>query len=355
MAGSETGRVCILGGGGFLGSRLVERLIEETRFDLEAIDTSFDRLSVTSKRLVRTRADIAGKGVLESAVDRSDTIVSTTAMCNPSQYNTRPVEVIHANFTHLVPLVDLCAKHRCRLVHFSTCEVYGNPHENEAESDSRLQEDITPLVLGPVSKERWSYACAKQLLERLIWAHGAHGALDFTIVRPFNVIGPRMDFIPGVDGEGVPRVLACFMQALLLRDPLQLVAGGSQRRSFVYLDDFVEAVLRILQRPEPCRGQIINIGHPGNELAISELADRMIAVYREITSSPHRFETRAVTAEEFYGPGYDDSERRIPDIEKARQLLDWEPVTSLEQMLPIIIQDYIDRYQDRMPGRGDER
>ena len=89
-----------------------------------------------------------------------------------------------------------------------------------------MVEDETALFLGPVARERWTYAAAKQLLERVIWAHGRHGGLPFTIVRPFNVIGPRMDFIPGVDGEGIPRVLACFLNALMRRDA---VAAGRRR------------------------------------------------------------------------------------------------------------------------------
>ncbi len=340
--------ICVLGGGGFLGSRLVERLLDETDFHLEVIDTSFDRLTVSSPRLVCTQADIAEKGVIESVVDRHEVIVSTTAMCNPSLYNTRPVEVIHANFTHLLPLVDLCTRRHRRLVHFSTCEVYGNPPSEGPGPGAPMREEETQLVLGPVSHERWSYASAKQLLERYIWACGVHHDLAFSIIRPFNVIGPRMDFIPGVDGEGIPRVLACFINALLRGEPLQLVEGGTHRRSFISVDDFTEAIIQVLKRPEPCRGQIINIGHPGNELAISELADRMVAAYREVSGESREIETRSVTAEDFYGPGYGDSEQRVPDIEKARRLLDWEPVTSLDQMLPVIIRDYIDRYQARI-------
>ena len=89
------------------------------------------------------------------------------------------------------------------------------------------------LFLGPVHRERWSYACAKQLLERLIWAHGHHGRLSFTIVRPFNVIGTRMDYLPGIDGEGIPRVFASFMAALLRQEELLLVDGGEQKRALL--------------------------------------------------------------------------------------------------------------------------
>ena len=132
-----------------------------------------------------------------------------------------------------------------------------------------MREDESALWLGPVHLERWSYACAKQLLERVIFASGRHHGLPFTIVRPFNVIGPRMDFVPGVDGEGVPRVLAAFMSALLAGEDLLLVDGGQRRRSFVYVDDFVAAIGRMLDRPQAAQGEIFNLGHPGNELSAS--------------------------------------------------------------------------------------
>jgi UDP-apiose/xylose synthase len=140
------------------------------------------------------------------------------------------------------------------------------------------------LVLGPIHQQRWTYACAKQLLERRIWALGAERDLDFTIVRPFNVIGPRMDFIPGIDGEGVPRVLARFMHALLLGRPLELVEGGMQRRSFVTVDDICDAVLRIVERPKVCRQQIVNGGNPDNDVSIAELA-RARNSFRRVTGA----------------------------------------------------------------------
>src|SRR6185295_2961621 len=128
-----------------------------------------------------------------------------------------------------------------------------------------MHEDETALALGPVHKERWSYACAKQLLERVIWAHGRHAGLPFTLVRPFNVIGPRMDFLPGVDGEGIPRVLASFMHALMTGEDLALVDGGGQRRSFLAVAELVDALCLVLDRPQHCRGEILNLGNPRND------------------------------------------------------------------------------------------
>jgi len=347
-AGAKPGaRVAVLGGGGFLGSHLVGALVEGEDLEVEALDRSLEKLSLSSDRLRRTRADITRPGILEEVVEANEIIVSTTAMCNPSQYNTCPVDVIEANFNHLVPLAELCSRSGRRLIHFSTCEVYGRMDE----SQQPLNEETSPLILGPVAAERWSYACAKQLLERLIWARGAHHGLEFTIIRPFNVIGPRMDYIPGVDGHGIPRVLACFMSSLMRGEPLELVAGGQQRRSFISVDDFTLAVLRVLQSPESCNGEILNIGNPGNDVSIEQLAELMIEIYFNLTGERPKPPTKRVTAEDFYGPGYDDCPARIPDIEKARRLLDWEPGRSLDEMLPEIVSDYVERYGKLVQGK----
>ncbi|MBW1808876.1 MAG: NAD-dependent epimerase/dehydratase family protein [Deltaproteobacteria bacterium] len=345
----QPSRICVLGGGGFLGSHLVEELIEKTAFEVEAVDTTFEKLAVSSKRLRVTQASIEDPGVIDSAVMANDILISTTALCNPALYNSQPIDVINANYTHLVPLVELCSKQSRWLIHYSTCEVYG---KMSAADSAAMNEANSPMILGPVNKERWTYACAKQLLERLIWAYGKHAGLAFTIIRPFNVIGPRMDFIPGIDGEGVPRVLACFMKALLKREPLQLVEGGGNRRAFIYVKDFTQAVLEIIGNPGRCQGEILNIGNPANDVTISELAEKMVKVFQTRYKPQHEYRLQSVTAEEFYGPGYDDSEVRIPDIEKISKLLKWQPVTTLDQMLPTVIEDYFTRYASDISGWG---
>jgi UDP-apiose/xylose synthase len=285
----------------------------------------------------------------EEITARCKVVISLTALCNPALYSTVPLEVIDASYTHLVPLVESCARAGTRLIHFSTSEVYGKMAlDLTAQRTLEMNEETTGFFLGPVQSERWTYACAKQLLERLIWGHATHGTLAFTIVRLFNVIGPRMDFLPGIDGEGVPRVLASFIGAFLAGREIPLVNGGHQRRSFMAVSDLTEAVCRIVERPEQCRGQVINLGHPANDVSIFELGQKLAAVFaaRMPNAQPARF--RSISAEELYGPGYDDSEERIPDIGKARRLLDWEPKQSLEDMLPSIIDDYVARYASRV-------
>jgi UDP-apiose/xylose synthase len=349
-------RIAVLGAGGFLGSHLVAALLARPEVEIDAIDVTLDKLGPQpperERRLRRVRARLGEQGIIDEVVERCGTVISMTALCTPSLYNTQPIEVIDANYTDLVPLVKACAARGRRLVHFSTCEVYGRAAlEGLGQPSPLMSEERTGFFLGPVAQERWTYACAKQLLERLIWALGAHSELEFAIVRPFNVIGARMDFIPGVDGEGVPRVLACFIGALLAGEPLRLVDGGAQRRSFVDTTDFCDAVLRIIERPDAARGQVFNVGNPANDVTIAELAERLAALYRARRGGPPPALV-SVSAAELYGPGYDDVIRRIPGISKARRLLGWEPRVSLQQMLPAILDDYLARYG---AGRGERR
>jgi UDP-apiose/xylose synthase len=337
--------ITVLGAGGFVGSHLVPALLARFECEVDAVDMDFRKLPLEHPRLHRIRSRIEAPSLVPELVARSQLVISLSALCNPALYSTMPLAVIDANYTHLLPVVQCCASAQVRLIHFSTSEVYGRMALDAAGSRTHtMSEAETGFFLGPVDRERWSYACAKQLLERVIWAHGEHGSLPFTIVRLFNVIGPRMDYLPGIDGEGVPRVLAMFMHALLRGRELQLVGGGQQRRTFMAVQDVVEAICRIIERPEACRNQIFNLGNPSNDISIAELARLLCDVFatRVPGASPARM--RNVTAAELYGEGYDDSESRIPDIEKAKRLLDWQPLSSLAHMLPEIVDSYVQRY-----------
>jgi UDP-apiose/xylose synthase len=342
-------RIAVLGAGGFIGSHLVPRLAAHPGAEIVAVDRNLAKLEPGLAGVRRIQADIAEPGLLEELTARAEVVVSLTALCNPALYNTRPLDVIDASFGDLVPLVKLCAARGRWLLHLSTCEVYGRiALDGRGRRTARMVEDETALCLGPVARERWTYAAAKQLLERVIWAHGQHAGLRFTIVRPFNVIGPRMDFIPGVDGEGIPRVLACFMHALMTGAPLQLVDGGRARRSFVDVSEFVAALDRVLDRPEAAQGEIFNLGNPRNDVTIRALARELAAAYRKLRPSGPAPRLETVTADAFYGRGYDDSEVRIPSVTKAARRLGWRPRRALREMLPAIITDYLARYEDEL-------
>ncbi len=338
-------RIAVLGAGGFLGSHLVPGLIERFGCQIDAVDLDLRKLEHEDERIRRVVASVAEPSVVSDVTRGADVVLSLTALCNPAQYSTIPLEVIDSSFTDLLPLVKECERRRVRLVHFSTAEVYGR-HALDAAGDrcAEMAEDESCLLMGPVHLERWTYACAKQLLERVIWASGRHGNLPFTIIRPFNTIGPRMDFLPGIDGDGIPRVLACFMANLLRGEPLELVDGGSQKRAFMCVSDMVEAVSRVVAEPKACAGQILNLGNPNNDVSIAELGRNLARVFAECSPGTPKARFTSVSAREFYGPGYDDTPERIPDIRKARRLLDWQPTRTLAEMLPEIVRDYIQRY-----------
>ena len=189
--------------------------------------------------------------------------------------------------------------------------------------------------MGPTVNQRWTYAAAKALFERYIYANHTENGLPFTIVRPYNWFGPRMDYIPGRDGEGIPRVLACFMQALLDGKPMMLVDGGEAYRTITYIEDAVDALCRMLEVPDKAKNNFFNLGNRANEVTMRELAQLMRDVYAEITGDPayknHPIEV--ISGEKFYGPGYEDCDRRVPDVSRAERLLGWKAKVPLRETL----------------------
>ena len=353
-------RVAVFGCDGFIGSRLVGTLL--ARGGVEVVGWDRERRRVTEfvghPRFRFREADLAlDWESVRKDVAGSDVVVNLAALCNPSLYGTRTLDVIASNFTHVEPVVRFCAEAKVRLVHFSTCEVFGRrlrswlPESVTAELPEELEifdEERTPFLLGPLDSTRWSYACAKQLAERLIEAWGREAGLDWSIVRPFNFIGPGMDFLPGYDGEGVPRVMACFVKALIDREPLKLVDGGLARRTFLHVDEAVDGVVRILERPEAASRKVFHFGNPGNETTIRDLAGSMRSIWAELRQDPSILDLplEPVPSEEFYGAGYDDSDRRIPCIKNAHSLLGWEPRLSLGETLGRTLLDYHQRFPE---------
>lgn len=352
-------RVTVLGCDGFIGHHLLEKLLSRTDVEVVGWDRDCRRVSRMrdNPRFAFRHADLASDlGRLREDIERSQVVVHLAALCNPSLYGTRTLDVIRSNFTEVEPIVALCARSGIRLIHLSTCEVMGRtlrswlpdaPLELPRELDT-MDEENTPFLLGPLSSTRWSYACAKQLAERLIEAWGRERGLDWTIVRPFNFIGPGMDYLPGHDGEGVPRVLACFAKALIDREPLRLVEGGKARRTFLHISEAIEGLVKILERPAAASRRVFHLGNPANETDIRGLALAMRRIWADLRGDPTVLDLplEDVSAEDFYGPGYDDSDRRIPCIENAQSLLGWTPTLSLEDTLDLTLRDYHHRHPE---------
>lgn len=348
--------ILILGGGGFIGSHLANRLAQANH-TVTIVDTHEDKLSDSpaDMQLTFRKADIREMDAeLQRLIRRADAVVDLIAYANPGVYVQQPLDVFRLNFEENLRIAETCVKERRRLVQFSSCEVHGKSvaallgPELANPDDPRyalFNEDTSPFILGPVNKHRWIYACAKQLLERVLHGYGLDGSLNYSIVRPFNFIGPRIDYLPNED-SGLPRVFSCFMGALLRGEPLKLVDGGRHRRCYVYIDDAVEALARIVENSDGvCDRQIFNIGNPANETSIRDLAALMRDIFREKRPDKGGPESEIIEipARDFYGEGYDDSDRRIPDISKARRLLHWEPKTGLREALELTMAYYMRR------------
>ena len=340
-------RVLLLGVGGFIGSHLADRLLQDPRYEVDGLDLSDDKLEEVRlrPRFTFVRGDIRQEHhTLAAMIDRDDVVVDLIAHATPSLYVARPLEVFQLNFLENLYIAETCVEKGKRLVQFSSCEVYGKtlaavaPDSLTDPDDLRhalFSEDTTDFILGPVNKHRWIYSCAKQLLERVIHAYGMRDGLKWSVVRPFNFIGPRIDYLT-TSQEGNPRVFSHFMTALLEGTAMKLVNGGGHQRCYTYIDDAVDCIERIVANPGGvCDRQIFNVGSPGNELSIRGLAERMRDLYaRKFRKPGQRLpDIVDVDSREFYGEGYEDSDRRIPDITKARTLLHWEPRYDLDQTI----------------------
>jgi UDP-apiose/xylose synthase len=351
----------VLGCGGFVGSHFVDRLLTEPTALVEGYDLVSTKIAqhlhnprFSFKETCIREAHVTGE--LQRSIRDADLVLNLAAICNPSEYNTHAINVMRQNCFHIIPIIDACAELGKWIIHFSTSEVYGRTissylKENDYSDPDLFEqrEDETPLIMGPIQNQRWSYATSKQLVERYIFALHKEAGLTFTIIRPFNFFGPRMDYIPGRDGEGVPRVLACFMDALLHDKPLQLVDGGHAKRTITSIHDAIDALFLMLENPHAAQNQIFNVGAADNEVSIAELALMMREIFAEVTgnASVRLHPIKEVSSREFYGEGYEDSDRRIPDNTKARELLGWDAKYGLREMLELTMAYYVTEY----PGR----
>jgi peptidoglycan/xylan/chitin deacetylase (PgdA/CDA1 family) len=182
--------------------------------------------------------------------------------------------------------------------------------------------------------QRWIYSCCKQLLDRVIWAYGQKEGLKFTLFRPFNWIGPRLDSLTSAR-IGSSRAITQLILNLVEGMPILLIDGGAQKRCFTDISEGVECLIRIIQNKDGvCDGRIINIGNPTNEASIRDLAQMLL---RKFDSHPLRSMfppfagIREIESGSYYGAGYQDVEHRRPSIKNAQRLLGWTPVIGLER------------------------
>ena len=306
----------ITGGAGFIGSHLTEFLLN--RGDDVAIvdDLSTGDWKNVAHLAERSNfraivADAAEQELMDREIRAADVVCHLASSVGVKLIVTQPVDSIRRIIRPTETVVDLCAKYRKPVLLASTSETYG-------KSDSTPFREDMDVTLGPSCKNRWAYAVAKLLDEFYLLAHREQTALPVRIVRLFNVVGPRQT---GAYGMVLPR----FIAAALDGRPLQVYGDGRQTRCFSSVFDIVEGLAKVLDAPE-ANGEVMNLGSD-EEVSVLELAERVVAL------CDSKSEIQFVSYDEAYGANFDDMQRRLPSLEKARRIIGWNPKRSLDEII----------------------
>jgi nucleoside-diphosphate-sugar epimerase len=333
-------RILILGVNGFIGHHLSRRILADTDWEVYGMDMQSDRVEelMGEPRFKFFEGDITiNKEWIEYHVRKCDTVLPLVAIATPATYVKQPLRVFELDFEANLPIVRACVRHGKRLIFPSTSEVYG------MSADREFDPDASPLVYGPINKPRWIYACAKQLMDRVISAYGQEQKLDYTLFRPFNWIGAGLDSI-NTPKEGSSRVVTQFFGHIVRGEKIQLVDGGSQKRAFTYIDDGIDALMRIIEnKGRVASGRIYNIGNPRNNHSVKELAEMMVKLaleYPEYSDAAKKVKMVRTSSGTYYGKGYQDVQNRVPKITNTMRDLGWKPRTGMREALRQIYDAY---------------
>ena len=333
-------RVLILGVNGFIGHHLSKAILQSTDWEVYGMDMQTDRIAehLADARFRFFEGDITiNREWIEYHVKKCDVVLPLVAIATPATYVREPLRVFELDFEANLPMVRAAVRYRKRLVFPSTSEVYGMC------ADEAFDPETSNLVMGPIGKPRWIYACAKQLMDRVIHAYGMEQGLDYTLFRPFNWIGAGLDSI-NTAKEGSSRVITQFLGHIVRGEPIRLVDGGAQKRAFTYIDDGIAALMKIIANPAGiASGKIYNIGNPANNYSVRELAEMMLVLARRIPE--YRDNAARVTlvdtsADAYYGRGYQDVRNRVPAIDGTMRDLDWAPRVGMDDALARIFEAY---------------
>ena len=328
-----TNKILILGVNGFIGSSLSEHILNTTDWHIYGMDIGTSKIAefLSHERFHFVEGDITiNKEWVRYHIKKCDVVIPLVAVATPSVYISDPLHVFELGFEANLEIVRQCVTYKKHLVFPSTSEVYG------MSLDLPFDENESNLILGPIHKQRWIYACSKQLLDRIIFAFGDKQGLNYTLFRPFNWIGAKLDNLY-THKEGSARVLTQFISNILQGNEIQLVDGGSQRRCFTYIDDGINALIKIIKRRHnQANRQIFNLGNPKNDLSIRELAEMLIqqiSTYPEHKHLAEKAKITNVSADDYYGTGYQDVLSRVPSIALAGKQLDWYPKVDMVQSI----------------------
>jgi UDP-glucose 4-epimerase len=307
-------RTLVTGGAGYIGSHLVDRLVH-LNHEVTVIDDlstgNLTNLQTVHSDIRFVEATILDADIVDTLVAGADVVFHLAAAVGVGHIIEQPLRSLVINTKGAENVITACVKHDRKLLLASTSEIYGKTAKMPmSEDDDR--------VLGSTTIARWGYSTAKAIDEHLALAHAQYG-LRMSIVRYFNSYGPRLD------PRGYGSVVANLMRQAIDNEPLTVHGDGSQTRCFTYVDDTVEGTLRAALdlRGE---GQIFNVGND-HETSIMDLATTIIAMTGSSSAVQH------VSYEQRFGKGFEDTKRRIPDVQRARAVLDFNADVSLEDGL----------------------
>ncbi|GHS92749.1 hypothetical protein AGMMS50276_01340 [Synergistales bacterium] len=340
-------KILITGVNGFIGTHLTERILSDTDWEIRGFDLYSDNISAYSgnPRLLFRQGDVfKEQGWIEEQVRECDVVLPLAGIAKPAYYIKKPVWTFELDFEQNLKVVRMCAKHGVRIIFPSTSEIYG------LSADEELTEDESRLITGSIVKTRWIYSCSKQMMDRIIFAYGQEEGLRFSIFRPFNWVGPRLDSFEDAR-KRVARSVTQIIYDILNRGVVSLVNGGSQKRSFTWIGDGVDGLMAIIANKEnKADGQIFNIGNPANSCSIRELAEMLIAEMKLVPifkERAKRAELSDVQAANYYGDTYDDMQNRVPSVRKIGALLGWRPKTGMAETLRETVSWYAKKELER--------
>jgi UDP-glucose 4-epimerase len=315
-------RALITGGAGFIGSHLADALLAAGHQVTVLDDLSTGSMEniahlKTHPRFRYTVDSVTNEPLLAELIDGCDIVFHLAAAVGVKKIVEEPVHTIETNVHGTEVVLKHANKKKKLVVIASTSEVYGKSVAVPFHEDD-------DLVLGPTPKHRWAYACSKAIDEFLALAYWKEKKLPVIIVRFFNTVGPRQS---GQYGMVIPN----FVRQALAGQPITVHGDGTQSRSFTYVGDVVSALLKLMAEPRAI-GQVFNVGNP-EEVTILELANRV----RQLANSES--EIVLVPYEQAYDAGFEDMPRRVPNLQKIRSLIDYEPHVDLNEILRRVI-DY---------------
>ncbi len=316
-------KILITGGAGFIGSHLSDKLLAEGHEVTVIDDLSTGRYSNIAHledrpgfRLIIE--SVLNAGLMERLIRETDRVYHMASAVGVRLIMEQPVKTIETIFHGTDAVLKYCSRYRKRVLIPSTSEVYGKGITVPFSEDD-------DLLTGGTDKHRWAYACAKTLDEFLALAHWKETQLPVVVCRLFNTVGPRQT---GQYGMVVPR----FVHAALRNEAIEVHGDGSQSRCFGHVADVIEGLTRLIETPA-CFGTVVNLGN-SEEVSILGLAQRAI----ELTGSTS--EIRFISYDEAYGAGFEDMQRRVPNLEKAKRLIGYQPTRTLDNIINDVAAEY---------------